>query len=93
MGFPFAYERFVADSADLIELLLRGADNPYVDLARPERFRSDWTVLSFLLWYELFINDNVSLFKRMEDAARRRRPAVGYGYVPAFIRRELPQTA
>jgi asparagine synthase (glutamine-hydrolysing) len=93
MGFPFAYERFVADSADVIDLLLRGADNPYVDLARPDRFRSDWTVLSFLLWYELFINDNVSLFQRMEDAARRRRPAVGYGYVPAFIRRELPQTA
>jgi asparagine synthase (glutamine-hydrolysing) len=93
LGFPFDMPQFVADSSEVIDLLLRHADNPYVDLTRPEQFRSDWYVLSFLLWYELFMNRNDRLFARIEDAARRQRPSVRYGYVPAFIQRALPQTA
>lgn len=70
MGFPFPERRFLQQSKDMTSLILRRIDNPYVDTVRLQEATGglpDWRVMSFLLWYEMFINDNSSLFGELED--------------------------
>ena len=83
LGFPFPVERFFQESAPIVETIWREARNPYLDLSRPERFGHDWKVLSFVLWYELFFNDNVDLFRRLETMAGKGSAAGGFQ--PAYL--------
>lgn len=69
MGFPYPYERFFATYRGIIDVILREARNPYIDFSRHERLRTDWNALSFILWYEFFINDNLPLFRKIEEMA------------------------
>ena len=75
-GFPIPFQRFVVTSPPTIRGLLKRLHNPYVDLPLFERFtkhcaqdRGEWSahihwwrMISFLLWYELFVNHNQELF-------------------------------
>jgi asparagine synthase (glutamine-hydrolysing) len=85
LGFPFPVERFYARSASVIDLLFARADNPYVDTSAGGASRRDWRVISFLLWYELFFNDNTSLFRELEAAAPP-TAGDGWGHVPQYLR-------
>jgi asparagine synthase (glutamine-hydrolysing) len=90
LGFPFPYPRFYRENYEIIELLLRASENPYIDLAKfnfsqAETSPHKWKVLSFLLWYELFFNENVLLFKKIEARARQKFPIENYGYAPSFL--------
>lgn len=86
MGFPYPYERFFANYRGIIDLILAEARNPYIDLSRPERLRTDWNTLSFILWYEFFINDNKSLFRTIEDMIAATERPVAMAYVPEYLR-------
>ncbi|MGE5497257.1 MAG: asparagine synthase (glutamine-hydrolyzing) [Syntrophothermus sp.] len=66
MGFPFPYETFYRNSEAIISKIIKETENPYLDYSRQDRFRNNWNVLSFILWYELFINDNKKLLKEIQ---------------------------
>jgi asparagine synthase (glutamine-hydrolysing) len=92
MGFPYPYERFFSTYRGIIDVILREARNPYIDFSRYERLRTDWNALSFILWYEFFINDNLSLFKKIEEMARAIERPERSVYVPEFMKGK-PQPA
>jgi asparagine synthase (glutamine-hydrolysing) len=70
MGFPFPYERFQEESNSIMELILNRARNPFLDLSQRVTLKSDWKAMSFILWYELYFNENVDLFTDIQSAAR-----------------------
>ena len=84
LGFPFPYESFYARNARIVNRLIAEAQNPYVDTSEPERISSNWHALSFLLWYELFFNDNRRLLEELEEMAGAHRMEAD-AYVPAYV--------
>ena len=86
MGYPFPFEAFYKKYSDVIEFILVHANNPLVDLSNKTRIRKDWKAISFILWYELFINENVQLFKKIEDMVSDRATAIDLKYVPQFLK-------
>lgn len=92
MGFPFPYERFLADSSAILDVIRAKADNPYVDAASIDvAGHKSWYALSFILWYERFFNDNDALFDRIEELGRDGAGAADYGFSPQFL--SLPSGA
>jgi asparagine synthase (glutamine-hydrolysing) len=87
MGFPYPYERFFAQYRDVIEHIIASARNPYVHLKRKDRLREDWNAISFLLWYELFINENGALFSHIESMVEQKENLPALGYTPKFVKR------
>ncbi len=85
LGFPFAIERFYADNHDILKLVVNETHNPYLDYSKREQFRHDWKTLSFILWYELFFNENYPLFHKIQHVAQRLHSSRDYGYVPQFL--------
>jgi len=85
MGFPFPSERFHAENCDILNFILDNARNPYIDFAQRKRFSHDWKVMSFVLWYELFFNENTALFEQVQDRACVMSPAEDHGYAPQFL--------
>ncbi len=86
MGFPYPYERFFATYRDVVDTILAKARNPYINLARKDRLRTEWNGLSFILWYEYFINDNRALFQTLETMVAGRESSVEPAYTPEFRR-------
>lgn len=90
MGFPYPYERFYNEYRPIIETILTAARNPYIDLQRKNALRTDWKTLSFILWYEYFINENHALFDRIENMSTRAlNPERTYRpeYLPVYTQR------
>ena len=85
MGFPYAYERFYNSSRAMIDMILTEARNPYVDLKRKDALRTNWKALSFILWYELFFNENDALFARLERMANKTAKTKTGSYRPEFL--------
>ncbi len=85
MGFPYPYERFFSKYRGIIDLILTEARNPYIDFTQRERLQTDWNGLSFILWYEFFINNNKQLFGKIEEMAKAIEPPVVRSYVPEFL--------
>lgn len=85
MGFPFPFERFYSENADILNVICGKASNPYIDFSHKEQFSRDWKVLSFILWYEMFFNENVALFEEIEAKAREMSPVEDYGYEAHFL--------
>ncbi len=72
MGFPFPERRFFDESKNAIGLILRSADNPYINTARLHNGSAghlDWRTVSFLLWHEMFMNGNAPLFDVLVDTS------------------------
>jgi asparagine synthase (glutamine-hydrolysing) len=86
MGFPYPYERFFSTYRDVINLILSKASNPYVNFGRSERLHENWRALSFILWYEYFLNDNRDLFNSIETMVTGREAIREPAYVPEFRR-------
>lgn len=84
MGFPYPYERFYANHHSVVELILNRAKNPYIDFSNKVLLRTNWLALSFILWYEFFINENVELFRDIESLSRG-EAHVRTTYRPAFL--------
>jgi asparagine synthase (glutamine-hydrolysing) len=85
LGFPFPFARFYSECDEIIELIVNHSSNPYLDFSQKARFRNDWTTVSFILWYELFFNENIGLFQKIEEKARQLQPASAHGHVPQFL--------
>lgn len=86
MGYPFPYQQFYSKHADLIQVLLGEAQNPFLNFSEQNNFRQNWRVLSFILWYELFLNENVALFDGLERMARQVGTMADHGYEPRFMK-------
>jgi asparagine synthase (glutamine-hydrolysing) len=86
MGFPYPYERFYATYGDVVDVILTHTRNPYVALDRKERLHNDWQALSFILWYEYFMNDNLDLFATIEAMVAGRERSGEPAYIPEFRR-------
>jgi len=71
--------RFLDNDADIVDVILSEASNPYIDRNAGNDLRRDWNVISFLLWYEYFINNNRPLFQRIEDMAEKRARSTSFG--------------
>jgi asparagine synthase (glutamine-hydrolysing) len=84
MGFPFPYDRFLCESKPILSLIFNRAHNPYLDLARSHGLRHDWRVVSFILWYELFFNQNMPLFSEIAEMGRRLSYPTESGHWPEF---------
>jgi asparagine synthase (glutamine-hydrolysing) len=84
LGFPFPFERFYVESSAIVDELFARADNPYLDLRKRSLYDRNWKILSFILWYEMFFNENLELFDRLESLASR--PATPSGFRPQFLR-------
>jgi asparagine synthase (glutamine-hydrolysing) len=85
MGFPFPYDRFRFENDAIMERLLARASNPFLDLSRKEVLKESWQAMSFILWYELFFNENVDLLLNLQQMAVHRRPETDYGFRPEAL--------
>jgi asparagine synthase (glutamine-hydrolysing) len=85
MGFPFPFERFFAESQPIIDTIFKHAQNPYLDLTKKRLFQHNWWAISFMLWYELFINNNLKLFHEINSLVIRSTSASETAYIPEFL--------
>jgi asparagine synthase (glutamine-hydrolysing) len=86
MGFPFPYDRFRVESDAIMETVLDRASNPCLDLSQKASLKKSWKAMSFILWYELFFNEQVDLLRDLQAMALRSGPASDYGYTPEYLR-------
>ena len=86
LGFPFPFERFYSENAPLIGRVLRESDNPYIAPSALPVLSRDWRAISFLLWYELFVNGNEPLLAGLARDARARTPRGAQGFESRFLR-------
>lgn len=85
MGFPFPYETFYQKNKNIIDLIFNNSENPYLNFNKSEKFRNNWNVISFILWYEYFINRNYKLFEEIERLANTKLVKHDNSYIPEYI--------
>jgi asparagine synthase (glutamine-hydrolysing) len=86
-GFPFPFEAMIRDSTALIRGILARSSNPFVK-SYPADEMPDWTTISYILWYELFIRRNTSLFDWIEKESSGRFGIGEKPFVPHYTRNE-----
>jgi asparagine synthase (glutamine-hydrolysing) len=70
MGYPFPYARFFSESRPILDVIADVAKSEMGDLSVAVRSADsvpDWRFVSCVLWYELFIRRDRSLFDRISD--------------------------
>lgn len=85
LGYPFPYESFCKENDKLFDIILDRAENPYIDCSKRAALRANWKAVSFILWYELFFNDNAGLFRDVQNVAQERHAVEEYGFTPQFL--------
>ena len=97
MGFPFPYADFREQNREVFDKIFTTASNPFLDLSQRQAIEGNWKLISFLLWYEYYFNENFDLFISIEELARRKSKDVDYGFCPEFLRscdiRKSPELA
>ena len=87
MGFPFPMGSFLGSSEPILKVLWKEAVNPYIDFARLKDSNltstDRWRLISFLLWYEVFFNQNDRLFTQLAEASQEQTS--DYGFTPEFM--------
>ena len=86
MGFPFPYERFQSESNPIMETILDRASNPFVDLTQKQSLKNSWKAMSFILWYELYFNENADLLLDVQNMALRSPSTSSYAFTPEYLR-------
>ena len=66
LGFPFPIKRFIAESNIILDYIFTHSSNPYIDFNKKKQLYTDWKTISFILWYELFFNENLELFNKIK---------------------------
>lgn len=84
LGFPFALDQFYSDNQDIFDLIIHRVNNPYLDMKKYKSFQNNWRFLSFILWYEMFFNENFDLFKDIETLAIAKGKITNNSFQPAF---------
>jgi len=85
MGFPFPYQRFYENSDKILNTIFKNANNPYIDFSKKDDFKNDWNAISFILWYELFFNQNINLFEKIQKVATQSNKEINYGFTPQYL--------
>lgn len=85
MGFPFPYQTFYENSRKIIDLIFSHADNPFIELSKKAKFQKDWKAISFILWYELFFNENLTLFEKIESMTNQSCTTTDLKYTPEYL--------
>ncbi|HQU31711.1 MAG: asparagine synthase (glutamine-hydrolyzing) [Planctomycetia bacterium] len=87
MGFPFPLRTFFEKYEKIIDLILSQMNNPYIEFSDKARLRNDWRAISFILWYELFFNENFALFEKIENMANQSQTITENNgkYSPEFL--------
>jgi asparagine synthase (glutamine-hydrolysing) len=86
MGFPFPYDRFQEESRPIMDMILARANNRFLDLSQGQSLKSNWSAMSFILWYELWFNENIDLLLEVQRmGALRCAPAAGNGFTPEYL--------
>ncbi|MBN1128704.1 MAG: asparagine synthase (glutamine-hydrolyzing) [Chitinispirillaceae bacterium] len=62
MGFPFPHDRFFKESDGIIRHIIRSSSSPFINRLPAKRWRTEWMLLSYLLWHEWCIVRNTALF-------------------------------
>ncbi|XOV89740.1 MAG: asparagine synthase (glutamine-hydrolyzing) [Pseudomonadota bacterium] len=70
LGFPFPFDEFARRHDSILEMIIQRASNPWIDLSQKQLIKSTWRIMSFVIWYEHFINLNQALFDDIEQLAR-----------------------
>jgi asparagine synthase (glutamine-hydrolysing) len=86
MGFPFPYADFRENNREIFDKIFTTASNPFLDLSRRQALEGNWKLMSFLLWYEYYFNENFDLFASIEQLARQKHKETDYGFRPEFLR-------
>lgn len=91
LGFPFPFEQFYSDNRKIFEVIKKKSSNPFIDLSKWNMFQHDWKVISFILWYEMFFNKNVSLLKDIQEIAMNMETTVTKQskYSSAFLKTNI----
>lgn len=84
LGFPFPLEQFLAENKNIVEYIFAHSSNPYIDFNKKEMLYSNWRTISFVLWYELFFNENISLFNTIESMASKQIFDKKTKFVPSY---------
>jgi asparagine synthase (glutamine-hydrolysing) len=69
MGFPFPYERFLHESAEIIRLIVASSTCPLLKIRPGNHWSTEWRSISYLLWHEWFVNHNDALFEQIRERA------------------------
>src|SRR5437868_9756934 len=75
LGFPFPFEHFYSENRDIFEHIFASVNNPFLKIPLDPESRRDWRLVSFLLWYELFFNQNYSLFQKIKAMSEAKATA------------------
>jgi len=85
MGFPFPYRSFFSSSEGIIDKIFTASKNPFVDLKRGSA-RKNWKLISFIIWYEFFFNENHILFDEIKKMSLKESPGAWGSFSPQFLR-------
>jgi asparagine synthase (glutamine-hydrolysing) len=86
VGFPFPLERFFAESAAEVAAIIERCTSPFVAPPPPGDPVVLWRLLSFLLWHQLFVRRDESVFDDIEALVVRRGVTEDGGFQPEFLR-------
>ncbi len=67
MGFPFPLKEFIDENQEILQIIQKMSDCPHCQINSATRY--NWPAISFILWYEHFINENTALFEKIEEMA------------------------
>jgi len=74
LGFPFPIEDFYSENRAIFDHIFASVNNPFLKIPDDPQLRRDWRLVSFLLWYELFFNQNYSLFEKIAAMSQAKGP-------------------
>jgi asparagine synthase (glutamine-hydrolysing) len=86
LGFPFPLKSFLSVNSTIINEIVNKSENPFLNYKRREKFKDNWKIISFILWYEYFINRNDQLFRNIENFANQKNSVPQFGFMPRYIR-------
>lgn len=84
MGFPFPFETFFKNNHEIFQKIVVRRDNPYIAHLSNDQIIGNWRMISFILWYEYFFNDNMPLFEEIS----KMQPIDGEkgSFIPGYIK-------
>ncbi len=83
LGFPFPFAEFARTHDKIFELILERGNNPWIDLGQKHLIKSTWRIMSFVIWYEYFFNQNLVLFDDIEVMVKDMDS--GMAFLPSFF--------
>lgn len=84
MGFPFPFNTFYDNNRAIFQHIVDKMNNPFLELKQKDIFVKDWRIISFILWYEYFFNNNIQLFEQISQMNQKSK--MQSGFVPGYLK-------